>query len=235
KVWGLTPEQVRQLRDAYPHEDSTWLDSLDLAVLDVPGGHVVAVANGRDGFAVRDVGGTWRRIGFPTMPNDPAPLEMVEAREWQDEKADDRARLFAIVLAIFLGGLVITAVSAWRARRTGGHRHLLSSLLPPQIAFGGPVVFSAALAASGDDLALGFTISAMLLIVVLVVICGVLALVFARVPVERAVLLVALVVGAFTLVLICWHATGYVGGTAVAALVVIGTAAAVTPAAAKVV
>ncbi|MEO3741922.1 hypothetical protein [Plantactinospora sp. B5E13] len=35
-----------------------------LAVRSVAGGHIVVVANGRDGIAVRDVTGTWSRIGF---------------------------------------------------------------------------------------------------------------------------------------------------------------------------
>ncbi|XVQ86718.1 hypothetical protein ACQP2K_04645 [Microbispora siamensis] len=39
--------------------------SLAVAVQPVPGGHVVAVANGTDGVALRDVSGRWWRLGFP--------------------------------------------------------------------------------------------------------------------------------------------------------------------------
>ncbi len=35
-----------------------------VAVQEVPGGHVVAVANGTDGVVLRDVSGRWRRLGF---------------------------------------------------------------------------------------------------------------------------------------------------------------------------
>ena len=41
------------------------LASLSLVVKAVDGGHVVFVANGRDGLLYRDVTGEWRRIGIP--------------------------------------------------------------------------------------------------------------------------------------------------------------------------
>ncbi|HEX5542704.1 MAG TPA: hypothetical protein VFX60_14280, partial [Micromonospora sp.] len=41
-----------------------YLSSRALLVHPVPGGHVVIVANGRDGYALRDTAGRWERIGF---------------------------------------------------------------------------------------------------------------------------------------------------------------------------
>ncbi|NRQ37483.1 hypothetical protein HII36_37475 [Nonomuraea sp. NN258] len=41
------------------------LRSRSVAVQERPGGHVVVVANGIGGILVRDVGGTWQRLGWP--------------------------------------------------------------------------------------------------------------------------------------------------------------------------
>jgi len=63
--WQVPAGQVRMLDRALPdsHEHEP-LRSRSLAVLARPAGHVVIVANGRDGVAVRDETGAWRRLGF---------------------------------------------------------------------------------------------------------------------------------------------------------------------------
>jgi hypothetical protein len=82
------------------------LASRMLAVADVPGGHVVVVANGPDGFAMRDVDGVWTRIGFPGR----APAEAIPA----PVPADDYT---ALSIGILLGGLALTALLIRRLGR----------------------------------------------------------------------------------------------------------------------
>ncbi|GGN72097.1 hypothetical protein GCM10010112_40020 [Actinoplanes lobatus] len=234
EVWGLAPEQVDELEEAYPEpSDSTPLWSEQLAVLDVPGGHVVAVANGRDGFAVRDVSGSWRRIGLPTMADDPAPIELDELMARHQAADESGPKFLAFVLAWFLGGLVVTAAPVWRAHRTGVNPNLWW-LLFAQLAFGGLVLFLTVVGVSGDDLSIGFAITGTLVMMVLVVVSWILAMVLARVPFLRAAGLTVLVVGAFVGAFLLWEATGAVR-IDTAALILLATAAAVTPAAAKVV
>ncbi|MEU6414833.1 hypothetical protein [Microbispora sp. NPDC046933] len=48
--------------------------STAVAVQAVPGGHVVAVANGTDGVVMRDASGRWRRLGFPAYDPERALL-----------------------------------------------------------------------------------------------------------------------------------------------------------------
>ncbi|MFI7454687.1 hypothetical protein ACIBQX_44940 [Nonomuraea sp. NPDC049714] len=60
--WEVPPERVEALEHALSAAD---LRSSSLAVQPRQGGgHVVVVANGPDGVAVRDVDGRWRRLGF---------------------------------------------------------------------------------------------------------------------------------------------------------------------------
>ncbi|WP_432932755.1 hypothetical protein ACQPZZ_15820 [Microbispora sp. CA-135349] len=50
--------------DTYEGDRADRAESMAVAVLPVPGGHLVAVANGRDGVALRDVAGRWHRLGL---------------------------------------------------------------------------------------------------------------------------------------------------------------------------
>jgi hypothetical protein len=77
------------------------------------GGHIVLVANGRDGYALRDVDGRWQRIGFgmngDSLPHwdDPLPT----AGTWAPY-----GWLWGQVGAV-LAGLVIVEVAGRRGRR----------------------------------------------------------------------------------------------------------------------
>ncbi|WP_181019641.1 hypothetical protein [Nonomuraea typhae] len=64
--WELSPGRTEWVRRALadPEHPTPRLRSHALAVQERPEGHVVVVANGRDGVAVRDTAGTWRRHGF---------------------------------------------------------------------------------------------------------------------------------------------------------------------------
>ena len=111
--WQVTDSQRHRLARAYPSlgNAEVYLSSNALAVQSVPGGHVVVVANGRDGYARRDVDGTWRRIGFgdttvdgvliaeEVAPLEPGPFPTL----WRE-----------ITLAV-LAGLLAAAVGALRA------------------------------------------------------------------------------------------------------------------------
>ncbi|MEQ4720248.1 hypothetical protein [Nonomuraea sp. B19D2] len=64
--WALTGDDRERFARRYPYGDGRY--SMALAVQARPGGHVVVVANGLDGIMVRDVSGTWRRVGWPGSP-----------------------------------------------------------------------------------------------------------------------------------------------------------------------
>ena len=65
-AWQVTEPERQRLAGRYEHlgDPDVYLSSVAIAVVDRPGGCVVLVANGRDGYARRDVSGSWTRIGF---------------------------------------------------------------------------------------------------------------------------------------------------------------------------
>jgi hypothetical protein len=117
--WRIGDAQRHALyRDYADIEKTSELTSVALAVREVPGGHVVVVANGRDGFAVRDTAGQWSRIGFPGHPEDRAPLPLRPA---------DSGPLLSVPLALtltsLLAGLMLTAAGVRSLRRAGASAH----------------------------------------------------------------------------------------------------------------
>ncbi|HTF06851.1 MAG TPA: hypothetical protein VK659_01615 [Asanoa sp.] len=66
--WEIAGEPYAMLADSYPDvgNPAEHLSSRSLVVHAVAGGHVVFVANGRDGLLYRGVGGAWQRLGFPS-------------------------------------------------------------------------------------------------------------------------------------------------------------------------
>ena len=116
--WGITEKQRAYLAGEYYGVDDPdrELVSRNLAVRDVPGGHVVLVANGRDGFARRDVDGTWQRIGFPPT-GEPIALD-------PDHRQARRILDSALVVAAaaILAFLVVTVGAAGAAGRAGASR-----------------------------------------------------------------------------------------------------------------
>lgn len=67
-AWEISGGTYRMLADSYPGvgDPGEHLSSRSVVVHAVVGGHVVFVANGRDGLLYRDVRGTWHRLGSPT-------------------------------------------------------------------------------------------------------------------------------------------------------------------------
>ncbi|TDD12747.1 hypothetical protein E1292_00300 [Nonomuraea deserti] len=61
--WTTSDDDRERLRRTYSGSHDR--HSMGLAAVPRPGGHVVVVANGLDGILVRDVQGTWRRVGWP--------------------------------------------------------------------------------------------------------------------------------------------------------------------------
>jgi hypothetical protein len=77
--WEVTDGRRRFLARQFNDITSirTDLTSAEVAVLPVTGGHLVLVANRRDGVAVRFTDGTWQRIGVPTDAGTPTVEPLV--------------------------------------------------------------------------------------------------------------------------------------------------------------
>ncbi|MEO3793173.1 hypothetical protein ABGB14_23420 [Nonomuraea sp. B10E15] len=69
--WPTSGDDRERLRRTYSGGHGN--HPMGLAVVPRPGGHDVVVANGRDGILVRDVQGTWRRVGWPGSATEQAP------------------------------------------------------------------------------------------------------------------------------------------------------------------
>jgi hypothetical protein len=72
--WQVSEGRRRFLARQFNDIGATGIDlgSAEVAVLPVAGGHLVLVANLRDGLAVRYADGTWQRVGVPTGTGTPA-------------------------------------------------------------------------------------------------------------------------------------------------------------------
>lgn len=139
--WEIGETQRRALYRAYGDEQAiTNLTSRAVAVQDIAGGHVVVVANGRDGFALRDTGGVWHRIGFPAMPDSGAgaPYDLDAA----DHVVNPGTKVFAFVLAVLLIGLILTVSGTASVVAAGGRGGWGTAVLP-LLVLGVPMVFMA--------------------------------------------------------------------------------------------
>ncbi|BCY14948.1 hypothetical protein [Actinoplanes sp. L3-i22] len=122
-AWAIGRDDRRTLYRAYGDMDTLGddLSSTTLAVKPAAGGgHVVVVANGRDGFAVRDPDGTWRRIGFPVPPvpeNATAYADTPYLLPADRVLPDDRS--LALILAALSLVLAVTVGAALVLRRAG--------------------------------------------------------------------------------------------------------------------
>ncbi|MER7283596.1 hypothetical protein ABT369_55170 [Dactylosporangium sp. NPDC000244] len=66
-VWEIAGPAYTVLADGYPGlgDRAEHLASRSIVAHEVPGGHVLFVANGRDGLLFRDAGNAWHRLGAP--------------------------------------------------------------------------------------------------------------------------------------------------------------------------
>ena len=121
-VWEIDGETYAMLAESYPEvgNPAEHLSSRSVAVHQVAGGHVVFVANGRDGLLYRDVRGTWHRLGTPASGEGccyyEPPLRIASDRELVDPTA---YAVGVVVVAILLSG-GITALVRRTLRWTGG-------------------------------------------------------------------------------------------------------------------
>jgi hypothetical protein len=119
KSWQADAAERKELGDKYSTAvfHNPELSSVALGVRDVPGGQIVVVANGLDGFRQRDPDGTWRRIGLPAL------FGRGEAvRPGLTDPATERSKNIMLVLAVavLLASVVICVGGARSSRRQGG-------------------------------------------------------------------------------------------------------------------
>lgn len=118
--WAVSPGRQRFL-DRLHHDDYLYggadsAVSTDVAVLSVPGGHVVAVANGTEGVALRDVSGRWHRLGFSAKDG----LSEQTATPLSDPGKHIQAETGTAVLAALTVLLAALAVAGlWRSSPVG--------------------------------------------------------------------------------------------------------------------
>ncbi|MEU4778884.1 hypothetical protein [Micromonospora sp. NPDC023633] len=127
-AWGATEAQRAVLRRQYPDPGPRGerIATQELTVRDTGDGrHVVLVANGRDGFAVRRPDGSWERLGFVGTeaaggyPFDGRPPAF--GRSTPADRGDDP--LLSLLLGLTLAGSVL-AVSGVRAGLRAGTTRL---------------------------------------------------------------------------------------------------------------
>ncbi|WP_433390005.1 hypothetical protein [Micromonospora sp. KLBMP9576] len=125
RSWGATEEQRAILRRQYPDSArGERIATQELAVRDTGDGrHVVLVANGRDGFAIRRPDGTWERLGFiGTVGRDgfsPDDRPPAFGHSSPADRQDDPLLATALWLTLAVS---VLAASAARVRRRGDGR-----------------------------------------------------------------------------------------------------------------
>ncbi|MFI6297675.1 hypothetical protein ACIBEJ_39205 [Nonomuraea sp. NPDC050790] len=110
--WELSPGRHELLERAYGEEVS----SASLAVQATARGHVVVVANGRDGVAVRDEDGQWTRLGY-----DPSGRLTARAATPVDGGDEVGGELAVAVLAGLWACVAGLMVAAAGRRRSAAH------------------------------------------------------------------------------------------------------------------
>jgi hypothetical protein len=118
-TWQVTDE-TRRRSLAHRYDDlgdvGEYLSSRSLAVAAVPGGHGVVVANGRDGYAVRDAAGLWHRIGFGASVSDGTRVDDLPPA-LRRSIVDVLPELFGWILIGLLAVTVVGCIALWRAGR----------------------------------------------------------------------------------------------------------------------
>ncbi|MEV4217287.1 hypothetical protein [Nonomuraea sp. NPDC049725] len=110
--WEVSPGRVKMLERAL--SDGAPIVSRSLAVQEHGDGHVVVVANGRDGVAVKDADGAWRRLGL-TPQGELSDAAAIPLSRSADVSGEMRVAALAAVLAALAG---LSAQAARPTRRT---------------------------------------------------------------------------------------------------------------------
>lgn len=122
-AWEISDAQREPLARRYPDPGDVGkhFSSRQLAVAaGADGGHLVVVANGRDGYLVRRTDGRWERIGFPSSAGFAGPFR--DGPPALGEVAPEQRQtdaLLAAALALTLGFLVLVAAAHAALRRLG--------------------------------------------------------------------------------------------------------------------
>ncbi|ETK34301.1 hypothetical protein [Microbispora sp. ATCC PTA-5024] len=125
-AWEISPGRQRWLERGHQHVfGGTTLEeyaddemaSVALAVLPVPEGHVVAVANGPDGVVLRDPAGRWHRLGFTEYGDGLSEQAALPLAEGGDLIGGETAIAFLAGLLVLL---VLLGFAGWRARAYAG-------------------------------------------------------------------------------------------------------------------
>lgn len=149
--WQVPDDRRRYLARRYDgiHDAEAELASVALAVHPVAGGHVVIVANGRDGYARRDASGRWERIGFGGSEigwahfDDPPPL------------TGGLDTVTGELAVAFLVGLFVLAVGGlWAAAGVGEGRVAVASGIT--LLVGSPIAVIGALGLNSTDGSIAF-------------------------------------------------------------------------------
>lgn len=119
--WSVPPEQVPALEERYSPRTAD-IRTHGLAVLPVEDGVQVWVANGGDGLALRDVDGSWERIGF-AYERDPAPVVPLPG-----EPTPMRGPVPLLVL-LAVGAGALTQLAGGRSRARTGRGGAWTSLV----------------------------------------------------------------------------------------------------------
>lgn len=118
-AWEITGTDYEQLAAEYPAlgDRAEHLSSRSIVVREVTGGHVVFVANGRDGLLYRSANGVWHRLGIP-MGGEGWYFEEPPRLASEPPPADP-SWIVALLVAAMLGaaGLLMMALR----RRWRGH------------------------------------------------------------------------------------------------------------------
>jgi hypothetical protein len=118
-AWQVAGDDYQALREAYRgmRDRAAQLSSRSVVVHATTGGHVVFVANGRDGLLMREAQGAWRRLGFPASGEGCCHFRP-PARLPSDRPALDMT-IYAV--AVVVGAILATGglTMIWRRRWTG--------------------------------------------------------------------------------------------------------------------
>ncbi|MEU4639032.1 hypothetical protein [Micromonospora sp. NPDC023814] len=131
-AWAVTEAQravlLRQYPDPGPRGER--IAAQELTVRDTGDGrHVVLVANGRDGFALRRPDGTWERLGFVDAQVGGYPFDRRPPALGRSTPADRGADPLLALLAGLMLGVSVLAVSGARAGLRAGNGPWLPTCL----------------------------------------------------------------------------------------------------------
>jgi hypothetical protein len=118
-VWKISSQEQQRLKESLKETCDSPFDilySAALTVLTRPKGHVVVVANGCDGVAVRDTSGAWHRWTFRSDGVSPSPSPGANQPLWErtpstTDEGDHSLRNSLIVGAVIVGLICLTAVA----------------------------------------------------------------------------------------------------------------------------